>query len=166
MTSAPIAASGVWADMSLSVNCFDAPAPAAKATKSVSKDVSHAVVAAKVNAEIGNDIRWDIIMEEIALLNPAPLLHEKRTLPSKKIAESLEDSTSAGDTTDTDVSFSDAGDESPKSSKSVVRPPPGLAPPPGLTAPMTLAPMSMPPGLEDVASLPPPPGLRDLQAHA
>lgn len=122
------------------------------------KDMSHAVVAAKVNAEIGNDIRWDVIMEEIGQLVPAALLHEKRTLSKKSAGESVEDSTSAGDTTDSELSFDD-GELSPKAAS---RPPPGLmAPtaPPGLfheaAAPMPVAP---PPGLEDLVCLPPPPG--------
>lgn len=197
MASAPIAACGFWADMSVAVNGFgfDAPpakvksakTPATKATKAtkasppaqtanaatnlfMDKDMSHSVVAAKVHAEIGDDIRWDVILEEVAQLAPAALLHEKRvlSLPLKKdtaeAAESTEGSTSAGDTTDSELSLSDA-DFSPKSAKAAAavagafRPPPGLAPPPGLEAPIGMPP---PPGLEDWACLPssltPPPG--------
>merc|ERR1719191_2024483 len=74
----------------------------------------------------------------------------KLGLPLKRAQETADDSTSAGETTDSDLSLSDA--DSPKAG---FRPPPGLSmpadpafqPPPGLCM--------LPPGLEDV---PPPPG--------
>lgn len=164
---APVAAAGVWADMAVPVDTFDPFAqPEAqvsqKGKKSPAKmqalpsNVQDAVLTAKVNANVGNDIRWDVIMQMIQETDAAPPRHVtpviKVGLPLKSKREVAEDSTSAGETTDSD-SLGD--DDSPKAG---LRPPPGLSPP---AAPAMLPPpgLSAPPGLEDV---PPPPGFEDV----
>merc|ERR1719161_3271093 len=141
---APIAAAGLWADMSVPVNVYDFPAQ------------PEAAVTAKINADVGNDIRWDIIMSTIQEIAPAPPRHVtpvmKLGLPLKSKQEVSEDSTSAGETTDSDFSISDA--DSPKAG---IRPPPGLCLPaaPAMQPPPGLSGAVPPPGLGD---MPPPPG--------
>lgn len=164
---APIAAAGVWADMSVPVNAFGFPAkveaPASpqgkkssSRTQALPSHVQDAVITAKVNGEVGNNIRWDIIMQSIQEIAPAPPRHVtpviKLGLPLKSNKDVPEDSTSAGETTDSDLSLSDT--DSPKAS---LRPPPGLSMPaaPALQPPPGLAELMPPPGLDDV---PPPPG--------
>jgi len=164
---APIAAAGVWADKSVPVNVFDSHAepevpatPKGKRTstkmQSLPSHVQDAVITAKVNGDVGNNIRWEVIMQSIQEIAPAPPRHVtpvmKLGLPVKSIEKVLEDSTSAGETTDSDLSLSDT--DSPKAR---FQPPPGLSMPAAATMqlPPGLSTLMPPPGLEDV---PPPPG--------
>jgi len=177
---APIAASGVWFDMSVEIPTLGfetvaSPAvsspkgkkPSAKKTSNgpqpLSPSVQEAILAAKVNADIGNDIRWDIIMQEIAEVAPAAPRHitpmPKVVVPLKlPIKMTREDSTSAGESTDSELSTSDA--DSPTAA---FRAPPGLSLPPGLAAPKCMPPPGLcaPPGLDDVH---PPPGFESFPA--
>lgn len=165
--SSPIAASGVWADMSTPIPSFgfddikdvqSPSAPAKKGKKSAAKTptppkVQEAIMTAKVNSCVGNDIRWDVIMQEIAEVAPAPprrITPVVKTILPLKLHKTIEDSTSAGETTDSEFS-SDCG--SPVAS--AIRPPPGLSGYPGLAPPG----LSAPPGLAGPPGLAPPPGL-------
>merc|ERR1719235_2679245 len=106
-------------------------------------------------------------MQEIAEVAPAKPRHVTpivKTIMPLKFDKVTEDSTSAGETTDSEFSASDA-DSSPTAA---CRPPPGLCGPPGLCAPPGLsappglpAPMP-PPGLEE--DCPPPPGFEAFPA--
>jgi len=178
--SGPIAALGVWANLLVSVNFIDddestSPAPTPK-HKSGKKEkaslppptVRRAATAAKATAEVGEDIRWDVIMASISEIAPSAKFLEakepaKLSLPlgfakPKDLAEySDTNSTSAGDTSDSEASFSDM--DTPKSA---FGPPPGLAMPsmrlpPGLSAPVRPPPgLSAPPGFEALAPTLPP----------
>lgn len=184
--SSPIAASGVWFDMSVPipplgldditvVTAPKSPAVPAKKGKNsstkkpVSPKVQEAIMTAKVNADVGNNIRWDIIMHEIADLAPAPPRHITPILKSVELPlksfQSTEDSTSAGET-DSERSV---GSEC-SSPTAGFRPPPGLSGPPGLLPPPGLKclpglagppGLSAPPGLDDC---PPPPGFEAFPA--
>eukprot|EP00746_Dinoflagellata_sp_MGD_P164708 gnl/MRDRNA2_/MRDRNA2_93496_c0_seq1.p1 gnl/MRDRNA2_/MRDRNA2_93496_c0~~gnl/MRDRNA2_/MRDRNA2_93496_c0_seq1.p1 ORF type:complete len:209 (-),score=48.08 gnl/MRDRNA2_/MRDRNA2_93496_c0_seq1:116-742(-) len=173
--SMPIAASGVWADMSVpipslgfdDIKVVESPVtPAKKGKKSstkactrtpVSLNVQEAVMTAKVNADIGNDIRWDIIMQEISEVAPAPPCYVTpvvKTFLPMQLCKDADESTSAGETNESDFgSSSECG-----SPARVLRPPPGLSGPPGLAPPG----LSAPPGLGGPPGLAAPPGLSSL----
>lgn len=170
--SGPIAALGVWANLMVSVNSIDeestspAPTPQRKSSTKAKANVPpptirRAATAAKASAEIGEDIRWDVIMQQIADIAPsAKFLEAKKAAsmalpagfvkPKDLVEYSVSEdslSTSAGDTSDSEMGFSDV--ETPKSR---VQPPPGLAVPSMRLPPGLSAPVRPPPGL------PPPPG--------
>merc|ERR1719161_2254705 len=116
---------------------------------------------AKVNADIGNDIRWDVIMQQITEVAPAPPRHVSpivKTVLPLQLCKDAEESTSAGENTESDFSSSDCG-----SPARVLRPPPGLSGPPGLAPPGLSGPPGLggPPGLAAPPGLSNPPGLED-----
>merc|ERR1719160_1319073 len=124
------------------------------AKKPLSPKQQEAIMTAKVNADVGNNIRWDVVLQEITEVAPAPPRHVTpviKTIIPLKINKAAEDSTSAGETTDSDFSVSD-GDSSPTAA---FRPPPGLCAPPGLSGP---------PGLNFEEDCPPPPGFESFPA--
>lgn len=158
MTSQPLAAAGVWADSSVPVNCRSPKKQLgprelrrgrARASRASPAATSALLAAAHAEAEVGPNVRWEVVAEEIARLQPTQASEDstqktQKSLPSpsnaadakaegsmggllgelsgEPIGETIGESTSAGETTDSDAGSSDID---------YVKGSPPLRPPPG-----------------------------------
>lgn len=92
----------------------------------------NAAAAATVRAEVGGDIRWDVVLEMMAELKPEP--NAAKTLALATVTKPVRASSPTCSTSSGDMSGSESSHCSTEDSPRAVRPPPGLMAPPGLLA--------------------------------